>query len=262
MYLEKGGLDEGSSMSMHGSGYTEAHHAFSQSYPQNMELQIDHCFTTINAADIQSSNWNPFNQNFAPDFNQFYAPKAAFAEFPDLLPNFPPNSAASLFPLNPPPQLFYSLPNGNSDFDFTEGGENGDGIGDSIRNPREKQRRVVVKGKYEALRALIPTPTKIDRASIVGDAIGYIKELKTTVAELKVLVERKRRAREDEKGGSISSWLHRKTKNTEVDVRIVDDEITVKLVQDKRINCLLFASKVLDEMPLDLNHVAGGLIDL
>ncbi|XP_047953015.1 transcription factor bHLH10-like [Salvia hispanica] len=197
-----------------------------------MELQIDHCFTTINAADIQSSNWNPFNQNFAPDFNQFYAPKAAFAEFPDLLPNFPPNSAASLW-------------------------ENGDGIGDSIRNPREKQRRVVVKGKYEALRALIPTPTK---RAIVGDAIGYIKELKTTVAELKVLVERKRRAREDEKGGSISSWLHRKTKNTEVDVRIVDDEITVKLVQDKRINCLLFASKVLDEMPLDLNHVAGGLI--
>ncbi|XP_042013376.1 transcription factor bHLH91-like [Salvia splendens] len=60
----------------------------------------------------------------------------------------------------------------------------------------------------------------------------------------------------DEKGGG-SSWLHRKSKNTEVDVRIVDDEITVKLVQQRRINCLLSASKVLDEMQLDLNHVAG-----
>lgn len=91
----------------------------------------------------------------------------------------------------------------------------------------------------------------------MGDAIGYIKELKTAVAELKVLVERKRRAGKS-KGGS--SWLHRKSKNTEVDVRIVDDEITVKLVQQRRINCLLSASKVLDEMQLDLNHVAGGLI--
>ena len=47
----------------------------------------------------------------------------------------------------------------------------------------------------------------------MGDAIGYIKELKTILAELKVLVERKRPAREgprmDEKGGSL--WLHKKS---------------------------------------------------
>lgn len=57
-----------------------------------------------------------------------------------------------------------------------------------------------------------------------------------------------------------SSWLQRKSKNTEVDVRIIDDEVTIKLVQQKRINSLLFVSKVLDELQLDLQHVAGGLI--
>lgn len=57
-----------------------------------------------------------------------------------------------------------------------------------------------------------------------------------------------------------SSWLQRKSKNTEVDVRIIDDEVTIKLVQQKKINCLLFVSKVLDELQLDLHHVAGGLI--
>ncbi|KAL0319696.1 UNVERIFIED_CONTAM: Transcription factor [Sesamum radiatum] len=129
--------------------------------------------------------------------------------------------------------------------------------------------------------------SKNDRASIVGDAIDYINELKRTVTELKGWVEKKRCIKEGLKtpkteddalmegneskslgdmdnpynSSSLrSSWLHRKSKNTEVDVRIIDDEVTVKLVQQKRINCLLFVSKVLDELQLDLHHVAGGLI--
>lgn len=112
----------------------------------------------------------------------------------------------------------------------------------------------------------------------MGDAINYIMELKRTVNELKGLVEKKRCAKErlkrpktedvelkvlddlDNPHINRSSWLLRKSKNTEVDVRIIDDEVTVKLVQQKRINCLLFVSKVLDELQLDLHHVAGGLI--
>ncbi|KAJ0814702.1 hypothetical protein HanPSC8_Chr17g0788921 [Helianthus annuus] len=144
---------------------------------------------------------------------------------------------------------------------------------------------------------------RADRASIVGDGIDYINELKRTVEELKILVERKRCNRgrvkkhktEDHStldvesiythgGGSgggggggdaghdqqayngnststmRSSWLQRKSKNIEIDVRIIDDEVTIKLVQQKRINCLLLVSKVLDDLQLDLHHVAGGLI--
>lgn len=56
------------------------------------------------------------------------------------------------------------------------------------------------------------------------------------------------------------SWLQRKSKVTEVDVRIVDDEVTIKVVQKKKINCLLFVSKVLDQLHLDLHHVSGGQI--
>lgn len=115
------------------------------------------------------------------------------------------------------------------------------------------------------------------------DGIDYINELKRGVNELKLMVEKKRCSRDRIKkqktegdtdanqimdeveqsynGNSLrSSWLQRRSKNTEVDVRIVDDEVTVKLVQQKRINCLFFASKVLDDLQLDLHHVAGGLI--
>ncbi|XP_070009883.1 transcription factor bHLH91-like [Nicotiana sylvestris] len=164
----------------------------------------------------------------------------------------------------------------------------------------DRQKRVHLNDKYKALRSLVPNPTKNDRASIVGDAIMYINELKRTVNELKILVDKKMCCRDRikrQKSGPMnsadvklrnevdrsslrsswlqrkttntnevdrsslrSSWLQRKTTNTEVDVRIVDDEVTVKLVQPKRINCLLFVSKVLDDLQLDLHHVAGGLI--
>uniref|UniRef100_F6I1S3 BHLH domain-containing protein n=1 Tax=Vitis vinifera TaxID=29760 RepID=F6I1S3_VITVI len=149
----------------------------------------------------------------------------------------------------------------------------------------EKQRREHLNDKYNALRSLVPNPTKSDRASVVGDAIEYIRELLRTVNELKLLVEKKRCGRErskrhkteDESTGDVkssssikpepdqsyneslrSSWLQRKSKDTEVDVRIIDDEVTIKLVQRKKINCLLFVSKILDELQLDLHHVAGG----
>lgn len=117
----------------------------------------------------------------------------------------------------------------------------------------------------------------------MGDAIEYINELKSTMTKLKVLVEKKRCSRERTKrqkttngtevkseedmvqsyngiSSRSSSWHQRKSKKIEVDVRIVDDEVTVKLVQQKGTNCLLLVSKVLDELQLDLYHVAGGLI--
>ncbi|RQP01428.1 hypothetical protein POPTR_016G068500v4 [Populus trichocarpa] len=153
----------------------------------------------------------------------------------------------------------------------------------------ERQRREHLNGKYTALRNLVPNPSKNDRASVVGEAIDYIKELLRTVQELKLLVEKKRCGRERSKwrkteddggvevldnsdikvepdqsaysNGSLrSSWLQRKSKDTEVDVRLIEDEVTIKLVQRKRVNCLLYVSKVLDELQLDLHHAAGGLI--
>ncbi|XP_057977944.1 transcription factor bHLH91-like [Malania oleifera] len=178
----------------------------------------------------------------------------------------------------------------------------------------ERQRREHLNDKFKALGSLVPNPTKADRASVVGDAIEYIKELRRTVNELKILVEKKRCGSERSKrhktttatdqadtiinataaaaagemdiescsinkllgfggagadadqssyanNGSLrSSWLQRKSKDTEVDVRIVEDEVNIKLVQRKRINCLLYVSKTLDELHLDLHHVAGGHI--
>ncbi|CAN7065229.1 unnamed protein product [Brassica rapa subsp. trilocularis] len=146
--------------------------------------------------------------------------------------------------------------------------------------------------RFGDLKNLIPNPTKNDRASIVGEAIDHIKELLRTIEEFKMLLEKKRITRQKNKRGRIEigeedvgdenynaqsevveqclvnkknsslrcSWLKRKSKFTEVDVRIIDDEVTIKIVQKKIINCLLFVSKVIDQLQLDLHHVAGAQI--
>ncbi|CAN6461294.1 unnamed protein product [Victoria cruziana] len=192
---------------------------------------------------------------------------------------------------------------GNSVLDFRRemcGMGKGEGRGNH-HFATEKQRRESLNEKYKALRSLVPNPTKTDRASVVGDAIDYIKELLRTVEELKILVEKKRQGggrqkrqklgdedaataeievstqnkpahgmdaaaaaaraeREQTFSGSLrSSWLQRTSKDgTWVDVRIVDDEVTIKLTQRKKKNCLLFVSKILEDLQLEILHANGA----
>ncbi|XP_076949169.1 transcription factor bHLH10-like [Bidens hawaiensis] len=180
---------------------------------------------------------------------------------------------------------------GDEVFEFDVGIVNGKGRGTkNAKQPvSEKHRRRQMNGKFEALKSLIPYSTKVDRTSIIGDTIGYINKLKGDLEELKILVDRKRcnisrmKKQKIEEVSNLdvesntvyddqqaynanststtkSSWLQCKSKNVEVDVRIIDDEVTIKLVQQKRINCLLVVSQVFDELNLDVQHVAGGLI--
>ncbi|XP_028787967.1 transcription factor bHLH10 [Neltuma alba] len=185
----------------------------------------------------------------------------------------------------------------------SKGGGGGTG-GKRVRQVTiEKKRRVDFTSKFDALRELIPNPTKNDRASLLCGAIEYIQELRRSVHNLTLLVNKKRSScgkerikrqkveeeeeeQEEEALGDLescnlkplsepdhhqrllpinrciikSAWLQKKSEDTEVDVRIVDDDVTIKLVQRKNANCLLYASKALDELELDLQHVAGGHI--
>ncbi|XP_062208398.1 transcription factor TIP2-like isoform X2 [Phragmites australis] len=159
---------------------------------------------------------------------------------------------------------------------------------------KEKQRRQRLTEKYTALVLLIPNRTKDDRATVISDAIEYIQELGRTVEELTLLVEKKRRRRELQLQGDVvdaapaalvgvgaetessvgevapppavqrqpirSTYIQRKSKETFVDVRIVEEEVNIKLTKRRRDGCLLAASRALDDLRLDLVHLSGGKI--
>ncbi|VFQ92083.1 unnamed protein product [Cuscuta campestris] len=108
----------------------------------------------------------------------------------------------------------------------------------------DKPRRVQFKDKFQALRKLIPNPTKNDRASTVGDAIDYINgdaidyinELRREVTKLEGLIEKKKKRQNNGSSMKERFWFKKRSNGTEVDVRVMDDEdkeVTVKIVQRK-----------------------------
>ncbi|KAI3925709.1 hypothetical protein MKX01_003268 [Papaver californicum] len=155
----------------------------------------------------------------------------------------------------------------------------------------EKMKREKLGDQFKALSLLVPSPSKKpDRASVLASTIDYINELKGTVDSLKVLVDKKRNARnkklKNENGdmegsaaiptsntntdrdknslnGQVrSSWSQRKSKDAEVDVRTIDGDITIQLIiqRAKMINLLLSVSRIFDELQLDLLHVSSGYV--
>jgi hypothetical protein len=131
---------------------------------------------------------------------------------------------------------------------------------------------------------------------VISDAIEYIQELGRTVEELTLLVEKKRRRRElqgdvvdaapavvvvatggeaESSEGEVapppppaavqrqpirSTYIQRRSKETSVDVRIVEEDVNIKLTKRRRDGCLAAASRALDDLRLDLVHLSGGKI--
>jgi len=134
-----------------------------------------------------------------------------------------------------------------------------------------------------------------DRATVISDAIEYIQELGRTVEELTLLVGKKRRRMElqgdvvdaapavavpaageaESSEGEVaptpppaaqqrqpirSTYIQRRSKDTSVDVRIVEEDVNIKLTKRRRDGCLAAASRALDDLRLDLVHLSGGKI--
>ncbi|TKY64092.1 Transcription factor bHLH13 [Spatholobus suberectus] len=94
----------------------------------------------------------------------------------------------------------------------------------------ERQRREKLNQRFYALRAVVPNISKMDKASLLGDAIAYINELQ---AKLKTMESERERFGSSSVDGSVleanASVEDHQIRALDVDVQAAQDGVIVKL---------------------------------
>ncbi|KAL5198142.1 hypothetical protein ABZP36_001654 [Zizania latifolia] len=130
---------------------------------------------------------------------------------------------------------------------------------------KERKRREKLNEKFIILRSLVPFMTKMDKTSILGDTIEYVKQLRKRIQDLEsrarpaTTTARKRRGRAAE--GSSSSAAAVAGGETEVQVSIIESDALLELRCGCRDGLLLRVMQALQELQLEVTAVQASSAD-
>nr|AII25878.1 anthocyanin-activating bHLH3 [Erythranthe lewisii] len=134
----------------------------------------------------------------------------------------------------------------------------------------ERRRREKLNERFIVLRSLVPFVTKMDKASILGDTIDYVKQLRKRIQELESDTREKRKMRilEKDDGGSgggegrlvkvVESPPPRKVAE-EVEVSIIESDALVEIRCVNREGLLLGVMQVLAESGIEVTTVQSSI---
>lgn len=136
----------------------------------------------------------------------------------------------------------------------------------------ERQRREKMNSRFYALRSVVPTVTKMDKASLLSDAVAYINELNEKINRLESQIQKSMRASISENDiaplmsnqyslSEIVDVINYRKIPLEVDVKVLGNEAMIR-VQCENINYpLARLMDVLKQLKLQVHHASVSTIE-
>ncbi|XP_020571900.1 transcription factor MYC4-like [Phalaenopsis equestris] len=93
----------------------------------------------------------------------------------------------------------------------------------------ERQRREKLNHRFYSLRSVVPNVSRMDKASLLADAVSYIKDLRAKVEELEAEAKRARKEVVVEKGGSPRSIISGGPATIEVEVKLLCSDAIIRV---------------------------------
>ncbi|XP_038890552.1 transcription factor MYC3-like [Benincasa hispida] len=125
----------------------------------------------------------------------------------------------------------------------------------------ERQRREKLNHRFNSLRSVVPSVSRMDKASLLSNAISYINELQKKISEMESRVLKKKGVEEMEEEASSRD---EREKVIEIDVKIIGGDQAVIRVQTKNVSyAVAKLMEALRDLELKVRHASmSNLQDL